>query len=89
MNVEVCSVFLINEDDNEYVLMATDGLNPEAVGKVRMSDKVGLVSLVGKRAEAINIADAVKNPRYLHFPEASEEAFHGFLGVPIIHQRKV
>ena len=89
MEVDVCSVFLFNEHDNEYVLMATDGLNPEAVGKVRMSDKVGLVSLVGKRAEAINIADAVKNPRYLHFPEASEEAFHGFLGVPIIHQRKV
>lgn len=89
MNVDVCSVFLINEDDNEYVLMATDGLNPEAVGKVRMSDKVGLVSLVGKRAEAINIADAIKNLRYQHFPEANEEAFHGFLGVPIIHQRKV
>ncbi len=89
MKVDVCSVFLINEHDNEYVLMATDGLNPEAVGKVRMSDKVGLVSLVGKRAEAINIADAIKNPRYQHFPEVIEEAFHGFLGVPIIHQRKV
>ena len=89
MEVDVCSVFLINEHDNEYVLMATDGLNPEAVGKVRMSDKVGLVSLVGKRAEAINLADAIKNPRYKHFPEVSEEAFHGFLGVPIIHQRKV
>ena len=89
MKVDVCSVFLINEDDNEYVLMATDGLNPEAVGKVRMSDKVGLVSLVGKRAEAINIADAIKHPRYQHFPEVSEESFHGFLGVPIIHQRKV
>jgi phosphotransferase system enzyme I (PtsP) len=89
IGVDVCSVFLTNEHDKEYVLMATDGLNPEAVGKIRMSDKVGLVSLVGKRAEPINIADAVKNPRYLHFPEASEEAFHGFLGVPIIHYRKV
>ena len=89
INVEVCSVFLKNEHDNEYVLMATDGLNSEAVGKVRMSDDVGLVSLVGKRAESINIADAIKNPRYQHFPEASEEAFHGFLGVPIIHHRKV
>jgi len=87
--VDVCSIFLLNEQDKEYVLMATDGLNAEAVGKVRMSDKVGLVSLVGKRAEAINIADAIKNPRYQHFPEASEEAFHGFLGVPIIHHRKV
>ena len=89
MQVDVCSVFLMNEIDNEYVLMATDGLNPDAVGKVRMNENIGLVSLVGKRAEAINIADAIKNPRYQHFPEVSEEAFHGFLGVPIIHHRKV
>ena len=89
IEVDVCSVFLMNEKDKEYVLMATDGLNPDAIGKIRMSDDVGLVSLVGKRAEAINIADAIKNPRYQHFPEASEEAFHGFLGVPIIHHRNV
>lgn len=89
IDVDVCSVYLINEFDKEYVLLATDGLNPEAVGKVRMSDNVGLVSLVGQRAEPINIADAIKNPRYQHFLEASEEAFHGFLGVPIIHHRKV
>lgn len=87
--VEVCSVFLFNENDKEYVLMATDGLNAEAVGKIRMDEEVGLVSLVGKRAEAINIEDAAKNPRYKHFPEASEDAFHGFLGVPIIHHRNV
>lgn len=91
IDVDVCSVFLTNEQDGqyEYVLMATDGLNPDAVGKVRMSDQGGLVSLVGKRAEPLNIADAIKSPRYQHFPEASEEPFHGFLGVPIIHHRKV
>lgn len=89
IEVDVCSVFLMNEQNKEYVLMATDGLNPKAVGEIRMSDKEGLVSLVGKRAEAINIADAAKHPRFQSFPEVSEEAFHGFLGVPIIHQRKV
>lgn len=89
IDVDVCSVFLINEIDNEYVLMATDGLNPDAVGKIRMNDNVGLVSFVGKRAEPINIAEASKNPRYQYFPEAAEDAFHSFLGVPIIHHRKV
>lgn len=89
IDVEVCSVFLFNELDNEYVLMATDGLNPDAIGKVRLNSDTGLVSLVAKRAEPINIADAAKNPRYKHFPEASEENFHGFLGVPIIQHRKV
>jgi len=89
MKVEVCSVFLSNELDNEYVLMATDGLNPDAIGKVRLGHDKGLVSLVAKRAEPINLADASQNPRYKHFPEASEEAFHGFLGVPIIQHRKI
>lgn len=89
VDVDVCSVFLINEIDNEYVLMATDGLNPDAVGKIRMNDDVGLVSFVGKRAEPINLADASKNSRYQYFPEAAEDAFHSFLGVPIIHHRKV
>lgn len=91
MDVDVCSVFITYETDadKEYVLMATDGLNPDAIGKIRMGEKIGLVSLVAKRAEAINLADAAQNPHYLHFPEASEEGFHGFLGVPIIHHRKV
>ncbi|MDH5600489.1 MAG: phosphoenolpyruvate--protein phosphotransferase [Gammaproteobacteria bacterium] len=89
MNVDVCSVFLSNELDNEYVLMATDGLNPDAIGKVRLGHDKGLVSLIAKRAEPINLADACQNPRYQHFPEASEEPFHGFLGVPIIQHRKI
>lgn len=91
MQVEVCSVFLTHEtkDGIEYVLMATDGLNEDAVGKVRMDEEHGLVSLVGKRAELINLDDASQNPRYLLFSETSEEKFHGFLGVPIIHHRKV
>lgn len=91
MNVEVCSVFLTHENDNrvEYVLMATDGLSQDAVGKVRMDEEHGLVSLIGKRAELINLEDAQTNPRYLHFTEASEDEFHSFLGVPIIHHRKV
>ena len=91
MNADVCSVYLTTENhkEDEYVLMATEGLNPEAIGKVRMGENTGLVSLVGMRVEPINLEDATSHPRYLHFPEASEEAFHGFLGVPIIHHRKV
>ena len=91
MNAEVCSVYLTNEHDghNEYVLMATEGLNQKAIGHVRLTEENGLVSLVGMRAELVNLDDATVHPRYLHFPDASEERFHGFLGVPIIHQRKV
>ena len=36
--VEVCSVYLLNDEENELVLVATVGLNPEAVNTIHMKD---------------------------------------------------
>ena len=89
MKVDVCSVYMVDKESQQNVLMATDGLNTEAVGKVRMKDKVGLIGLVGEREEPVNVADAPAHPRYVYFPESGEEHFHSFLGVPIIHHRQL
>jgi len=88
MNVGVCSVYL-HDSDGAFILMATDGLNEKAVGKVRLQEGEGLVSLVASRAEPINLRSALAHPKYHYFPETGEESYHGFLGVPIIHHRKV
>jgi len=88
MNVGVCSVYL-RDSDGAFILMATDGLNEKAVGKVRLQEGEGLVSLVASRAEPINLRSALAHPKYHYFPETGEEAYHGFLGVPIIHHRRV
>ncbi len=87
--VDVCSVYLSDNDSGELVLMATDGLLQESVGFVRLKFEEGLVGLVAQRAELINLDDAPDHPRYRYFPETGEEVYHAFLGVPIIHQRKV
>jgi phosphotransferase system enzyme I (PtsP) len=87
ISAKACSVFLIDEKKQEYVLLATDGLNPEAVGKVRLKLDEGLVGLVGQREEPINIEDAPSHPRFFHSPSLHEESFKAFLGVPIIHNR--
>jgi len=89
MDVAVCSVYLDDEAAEQYVLMATDGLNPESVGKVRLGRKEGLVSLVGEREEPVNIQSAHNHPRFVYFPETGEERYQSFLGVPIVHHRKV
>jgi phosphotransferase system, enzyme I, PtsP len=87
--VDVCSIYLVDQETGEYVLMATLGLNPTAVGQVRLGVDEGLVGLVGERAEPINLNDADQHPRFRYFPETGEERFHSFLGVPIIHFRKL
>ena len=36
MGTEVCSIYLRDEDDQRYVLMASEGLKQEAVGRVSL-----------------------------------------------------
>jgi len=87
MDTEVCSIYL-RDDEGAYILRATEGLKPEAVGLVRLTLEEGLVGLVAARAEPVNLDDAQEHPRYQYFPETGEEAFSSFLGVPVVHQRQ-
>ena len=89
MHSQVCSVYLLDPDTNRYVLMATEGLNKRAVGKVSMASNEGLVGLVGAREEPLNLEDAANHPRYRYFAETGEERYASFLGAPIIHHRRV
>ena len=89
MSADVCSVYLTDEVQQQHVLMATEGLNPDSVGNIRLAFDEGLVSLVASRAEPVNLGNAPEHPRYYYFSESGEEKFCGFLGVPIIHHRKV
>ena len=89
MGTDVCSIYLLNKPRTAYVLAASDGLNPQGVGRAELAMDQGLVGLVGRRAEPINLENARVHPDYFYLPETGEEAFHSFLGVPIIHQRRV
>jgi phosphotransferase system enzyme I (PtsP) len=89
MQVDVCSVYLMAEEENQLVLMATEGLQQQAVGEIRLAMDEGLVSLVAEREEPINLSHADQHPRFRYFPFSGEEQFSGFLGVPIIHHRNV
>lgn len=89
LSTEACSIFLVDRHHGEYVLVATQGLNPKAVGKVRVPINKGLIGLVGEREEPINIDDATIHPRYLHVAEIQEEMYRAFLGTPVIYHRQV
>ena len=89
MHTEVCSVYLYDPDTKRYVLMATEGLKQDAVGKVGLSSSEGLVGLVGSREEPLNIDNAPEHPRFQFLPETGEDPFLSFLGVPIIHHKRL
>lgn len=87
--VDVCSVYLVDHEHQQHVLMATDGYNLKAVGQVRLGFKAGLVSVVARREEPLNLDDAPSHPDYVFTHKIDERPYHGFLGVPIIQHRKV
>ncbi|MFT7133342.1 MAG: phosphotransferase system enzyme I (PtsP) [Cyclobacteriaceae bacterium] len=89
MGTQVCSVYLLNEARDRYVFMANRGLNASAVGKVSLALGEGLVGYVGERAEPVNLQNAPQHKRYHYLEEIGEEPFNAFLGVPIIHHRRV
>ena len=89
LGTEVCSIYLTATADTGYVLAATDGLNASRIGEVLLAQDQGLVGLVGRRAEPLNLEAAPSHPNFYFVPEIGEEPFNAFLGVPILHQGRV
>ena len=88
MVADVCSIYLKTEDES-LMLMATEGLRPEAVGRTRMKENEGLVGLVSTTARPLRLTDAFSHPRFSYRPETGEDPFHSFLGVPILRGGRV
>jgi phosphotransferase system enzyme I (PtsP) len=89
LGTDCCSIYLADYKKEQFVLMASDGLAKDSLGHTRIGFSQGLVGLVGKREEPINISNAHDHPQFVKAPEVQEDDLHAFLGTPIIHQRKV
>ena len=83
-HTEVCSAYLLEPDRSNLVLAATVGLHPRAIGKARMPLSEGLTGLVAETVMPVTVADAPNHPRFKLITDLEEEAFHSFVGVPII-----
>lgn len=81
---DVSSVYLLEPESGELVLAATVGLDQSGVGRIRMRLDEGLTGLVAERMSPIMESDASVHPRFKYFPEAGEDPYHSFLGVPLI-----
>lgn len=89
MGTEVCSIYLLDAAGQRYVLMASEGLRREAIGRASLGLTEGLVGQVGQRAEPLNLEDAFRHPKFLYLAETGEDPFHAFLGVPVMHHGRV
>ncbi len=84
---DVCSLYLLQ---NQFlILVATDGLDPASVGKVRMKIDEGLTGLAVETLQPVIVNEAKTHPRYKFFPLTQEERFSSFAAVPLIDRVNV
>ncbi|WGW00929.1 phosphoenolpyruvate--protein phosphotransferase [Vibrio sp. YMD68] len=88
METECCTIYLANEERARLELMATQGLEFSG-DKIHIKYDEGLVGLVKRSAEPINIANASQHANFKLFPELGEQIYHSFLGTPIIYRKQV
>ena len=83
---DVCSAYLLEPDRANLVLAATLGLRPQCIGSLRMALNEGLAGLVAEQVRPVAVEQVRTHPRFKYFTEAGEDAYHSFLGVPLIDQ---
>ena len=87
MGVDVCSIYLLEDDGETLSLKASKGLSRGSVGKVTMKTSEGLTGLVVEQKGVVAIENAPDHPRYKYFRETHEEKFHSFLGIPMFERK--
>jgi starch phosphorylase len=81
---DVCSAYLLEPDRANLVLAATLGLRPQCIGTLRMAVHEGLTGLVAEQVLPVAVEQVKIHPRFKYFPEAGEDEYQSFLGVPLI-----
>lgn len=88
MGSDVCSIYLLEDDQQTLVLRATKGLARTAVGKISMPITEGLTGLVIETGDLVSTDNAPAHPRYKYFKASREERYASYLGLPLIAQRR-
>ncbi len=83
MQTDVCSIYLLDADNETLRLQASTGLSRKAVGKVTLRIGEGLTGMAAQKRHAIAIEEPQDHPSYRYFKETGEERFHSFLGIPL------
>ena len=84
MKTEVCSIYMYDEFLDKLILEATEGLNPDLIGKLILSVGEGLVGTALKELQPILEKQGSDNPNFKAIPGSNEEQYEAFLAVPIL-----
>lgn len=89
IEADACALFLVDRHLSQLVMLATKGHKVKSIDSIKLDLDYGLIGIIATQKELLNLADAQTHPAYYYFPQLGEDQFHGFIGVPIVYQRRL
>ena len=84
MHVDSCSIYLLDPGGETLRLRATTGLARQALGLVTLAVGEGMTGHAVAENRPVFARDAQQNPHFKWVKDASEEAFHSLLAIPLL-----
>jgi phosphotransferase system enzyme I (PtsP) len=84
MHASACSIYVLEEDGQTLVLRATRGLNPQAVGRVRILVGQGIAGRALEQRATIAVPDVRLDTRVQTVSFSGEQRFRSLVAVPLL-----
>ncbi|HEY6102014.1 MAG TPA: GAF domain-containing protein [bacterium] len=89
MEMDSCSIYLLDPAGEHLILKATTGLAAEAVGRARLRFGEGMTGWAAREGVPVASSDAASDPRFVYLPETHEYNFRSLAAVPLVTAGKV
>jgi len=89
MNSKICSIMLLDEDEQELMIEVTQSLSEEYIKKPPLKVGESISGKVVKDKRAITVLDVTKEPGYKYPEIAKKEGICSMLAVPMMIKDKV
>jgi phosphotransferase system enzyme I (PtsP) len=88
LDVQVCSIYLSDEQNKMLTLVASDGLDASAIG-AKLSFNQGLTGQVARTKKTVAIKKPHEHPDYHYIAGSGEEQYQSYLGIPLLHYEQL
>ena len=89
MGAEVSSLYLLEKREGLLRLVATNGLNPRAVGRATLRFGEGITGWVANARVPLSVRDVRTEPRWKNVPSVDVGRFTSMLSVPLVSRDEV
>ncbi len=89
MHAKICSLWLLDEENNELKIRATQAMSKEYLKERTLKVGEGIVGLVANKRKSLIIPDVQKEPKYKEKKLAKKESLVSMLSVPMMVKNKV